>query len=450
MDTWQPTGWRDKANAQPISYPDSQALVAASEKLRRLPPLVTSFEIERLRKQIVEAQRGERFLLQGGDCAETLEDCEAGSITRKLKILLQMSMVLVHAMNRPVVRLGRFAGQFAKPRSSPEETRDGVTLPNYFGDLINRRDFSPEARKPDPSLLIDGYYHAALTLNFVRSLVDGGFADLSNAAMWDLSFLESANLSSDLRRRYRELSTRVQSSLAFVKALSEGQPLVKEAFGRTPFFTSHEALNLYYEEALARTVPRREGHYLLSTHAPWIGNRTRALNGAHVEFFRGIRNPLGVKVGSDLKADELTALLEALNPKHSAGRIMLITRFGAESVESALPPLVEGVSKAAHPVLWVCDPMHGNTRLSELGVKTRRFDDIVLELARTQEVLKEHGAHLGGLHVELTGDDVTECTGGAEGLTEADLARNYASACDPRLNYRQAMELSFALAELSS
>lgn len=440
-------------------YPDRGAVERVVEQLHRLPPLVTSFEIEKLKGQIAQAQQGKRFLLQGGDCAEQISDCRPEAIAAKLKILLQMSLVLVYGLKMPVVRVGRLAGQYAKPRSSPTETRPDaedpsrtVTLPSYFGDLVNEAGFSAEARRPDPARMLEGYKHAGLTLNFVRSLLEAGFADLHHPEYWDLGFMRHAGLPGDLREQYRAITRSVSEGLRFMEAVGETSV---DQMARAELFTSHEGLNLLYESALTRTVPRREGYYNLSTHLPWIGDRTRNLDGAHVEYFRGIRNPIGVKVGKGCEAGELVALLRTLNPQREAGRMVLIARLGVHEVTKRLPGLIEAVRASAAevgPVLWVCDPMHGNPVTTSGGIKTRSFDHILAELIASWEIHRSVGSRLGGVHLELTGEDVTECLGGrggeqAGGLKEQDLARNYASPCDPRLNYEQSMELAFALAQ---
>lgn len=446
---WSPESWKARLAAHQVVYEDRAAVDAAVLKLRSLPPLVTSWEIERLKRLLAEAQEGKRFLLQGGDCAESLADCNPESIANKLKILLQMSLALVHGSKKPVIRVGRFAGQYAKPRSSPMETRMGddgreVTLPSYFGDLINRADFTPDARRTDPHLMVRGYQHAAMTLNFVRALIDGGFADLHHPEYWDLSFMHEAALPADLRAEYQRLSAGLADALKFMEAL--GETSVAE-LTRVEFFTSHEALNLLYESAQTRRVPRRTEHYNLTTHMPWLGDRTRALDGAHIEYARGVANPIGVKLGARARAEDALALARALNPAKEPGKLTLITRLGAPNVRAALPRLIRAVRDAdAGPVLWVCDPMHGNTETTARGVKTRRFEAILEELDHTFDIHAAEGSRLGGVHFELTGEDVTECLGGAGGLSEDDLARNYASPCDPRLNYQQAMEMAFLLA----
>ncbi len=443
---WAPDSWKQRLAAQQVVYHDRAAVDTAVAKLRSLPPLVTSGEIERLRTLIAAAQRGERFLLQGGDCAETLADCRAESIASKLKILLQMSLVLVHGLKKPVIRLGRFAGQYAKPRSSPTETRDGVTLPSYFGDLVNAAEFTAEARTPNPHLMVRGYQHAAMTLNFIRSLIDGGFADLHHPEYWDLRFMEHAGLSPELRGQYQTMTRQLAEALRFMEILGETGI---DDLTRVEFFTSHEGLNLLYESAQTRPVPRKSGYFNLTTHLPWIGDRTRAIDGAHVEYFRGIRNPVGVKIGPACKPSELLELIDTLNPDNEPGRLLIIHRLGAARIAQTLPPLLAAVKDAPmlkRHVLWVCDPMHGNARTTKAGIKTRSVDDILKELELAVEIHRAAGTILGGVHFELTGEDVTECLGGAAGVREEDLTTNYASPCDPRLNYQQALEMAFALA----
>ncbi len=434
---WSPDSWKHKPHAQDVTYEDPDALADVNRKLQGLPPLVTSWEVEGLKAQIAEAQEGKRFLLQGGDCAETLADCQPGIIANKLKILLQMSLVLIHASKKPVVRVGRLAGQYAKPRSSPTETRDGVVLPSYFGDIVNRPEFTPEARRFDPRAMLDAYGHAAMTLNFVRSLSNGGFADMHHPEYWDLGFVSRADLSDEIRAEYMQTTEKLAEALRFMEAIGES---TVDELTRVTFYTSHEGLNLHYESAQTRTVPRRTGHYLLTTHMPWIGERTRALDGAHVEFFRGIENVVGVKLGPKVLPEDAVRLFETLSPSNEPGKLVAITRMGAANVARSLPPLIDAVHRAGRRVLWVCDPMHGNGITTSSGLKTRSFDDILAEIERTFAVHESLGTILGGVHFELTGEDVTECIGG--GLREADLDRNYASVCDPRLNYRQALEMA--------
>ena len=437
--TWSPASWQSCDALQQPSYPDAAALDAVLTQLAELPPLVTSWEIETLRDQLAEAQDGRRFLLQGGDCAERFDECTSGTIADKLKILLQMSLVLVHGTRKPIIRVGRFAGQYAKPRSDDIETRDGVALPSYRGDNVNGPDFTPEQRIPDPQRLLRGYERAALTLNFVRALIDGGFADLHHPEYWDLGFVEH----SEHAETYREIVRTIGDSIRFMETIS-GVPVGRTQ--RVDFFTSHECLHLSSEEAQTRQVPRREGWYNLSTHLPWIGMRTAALDGAHVEYARGIRNPIGIKLGPGMTADWLHGLLDTLNPANEGGRIILIHRFGAHHIAEHLPPLIDAVQSTGRAVLWCCDPMHGNTEKTAQGIKTRKFEHILAELEQAFEIHATKGTYLGGVHFELTGDDVTECTGGARGLHEDDLRRAYRSHVDPRLNYEQALEMALRIA----
>ncbi len=436
--SWHPLSWRNHPVHQSVTYDDPAELEAAAKRIAAMPPIVTSWEVERLKGLLADVGDGKRFLLQGGDCAETLKDCTSNAITGKLKILLQMSLVLVHGGRKPVVRVGRFAGQYAKPRSSPTETRDGVTLPSYFGDLVNRVEFNAVARRPDPNALVDGYTHAALTMNFVRSLTAAGFADLHHPEYWDLGFLKRGELPAHVRAEYTKMTEQISASLEFIEALGE-QPA--HELSRVEFYASHEGLHLEYESAQTRAVPRRPGYYDLTTHLPWIGERTRQLDGAHIEYFRGINNPVGVKVGPKTSPGDLVKLTEVLNPQNERGKLVIIARLGAKHVGTALAPLVEGVTRAKRNVVWSTDPMHGNGQTLPSGIKTRSFDDICEEIEQSFEIHARMGTHLGGVHFELTGDDVTECIGG--GLTEADLDRAYETLCDPRLNYAQALELAF-------
>lgn len=438
---WTPYSWKSFPLQQDVAYDDAADLDLVTQKLESLPPLVTSWEVEKLKELVADAQADRRFLLQGGDCAETLDDCRPGIIANKLKILLQMSLVLVHGAKKPVIRVGRFAGQYAKPRSSPEEERGGVRLPSYFGDLVNRSPFNADARKADPRAMLAAYTHSAMTLNFIRSLTAGGFADLHHPEQWDLAFLSRAELPAELRAEYLHMSRTLAEAVRFMEALGER---TVDQLTRVEFFTSHEGLNLRYESAQTRRVPRRKGHYDLTTHLPWIGERTRALEGAHVEFFRGVANTVGVKLGPKVTPDEALRLFEKLDPENTPGKLVAITRMGARAVEDALPPLAEAVRREGRRVLFVCDPMHGNSQTTSSGRKTRDFGDILREIEASFDVLESFDGHLGGVHFELTGEDVTECIGG--GLTEADLDGNYASVCDPRLNYRQALEMAFLIA----
>ncbi len=437
---WQPDGWQSRVVTQIPAYRDQDRLAQVLHQLGQLPPLVTSWEIEALKEQIAAAQQGRAFVLQGGDCAETFDDCTSEKIVQKLKILLQMSVVIIAGLKRPVIRVGRMAGQYAKPRSDDLETRDGQVLPTFRGDLVNRSPFTAEARELDPSLMLRGYERAALTLNFVRSLIDGGFADLHHPENWDLSFVSH----SPMADRYHESVRRVADGLDFFESLTGTK--IHDA-RRVDFYASHEGLNLYYEQAQTRYLKHRSRWYDLTTHFPWIGARTAALDGAHVEFCRGIANPIGVKIGPSTTGDSLRRLMEILNPQNEAGRLTLIHRLGSERIEARLPDLIQTVRSAGAQVLWMCDPMHGNTEVTPSGLKTRRFDRILLELETASRIHRDNGSYLGGVHLELTGDHVTECIGGARGLTEADLHQAYRTQVDPRLNYEQAMEVAMRLAD---
>ena len=440
--SWHPASWQGRPAQQQPTYEDPTALAQVVAELSRLPPVVVSWEIEALRERLAAAQRGEAFLLQGGDCAETFADCESDSIAKKLKILLQMSLVLLHGLKKPVIRVGRMAGQYAKPRSAETETRGGVTLPSFRGDLVNRPEFTAGARRADPQLLLRGYERAALTLNFVRALVDGGFADLHHPEYWDLGFVKHA----PLKDAYQRIVQSIGDALDFFEGISRRR--VHEAT-LVDFYASHEGLHLLYEQAQTRFIPRQSRWYNLSTHMPWIGMRTAQLDGAHVEFFRGISNPIGIKIGAAMDAAWLQGLIGTLNPQNQPGRLTLIHRFGVKEIETALPKMIDAVRESGQTVLWVCDPMHGNTETSTAGLKTRRFENILKEVDLAFRIHAEHGSRLGGVHVELTGDDVTECTGGARGLTDTDLQRAYRSTVDPRLNHEQALELAMLIAERS-
>jgi len=438
---WSPGSWRSKPAAQQPVYPDQQELAGVLAQLGRLPPLVTSWEIENLKQQLAAAARGEMFLLQGGDCSENFEDCESAAIASKLKILLQMSLVLVQGGKKRVIRLGRFAGQYAKPRSYDTETKNGVTLPVYRGDMINRPGFTAQERIPDPSLLLRAYERSGLTINFIRALIEGGFADLHHPEYWELGFVANTPHAAE----YTRMVNSIGNSLRFMETLTG---CVLADINRVDFFASHEGLLLYYEEAQTRQVPRRTGWYNLSTHFPWIGDRTRALDGAHIEYFRGITNPVGIKIGPSITPDEALQIAEVINPANEPGRLTFIHRFGAGKVEKCLPGIVEAMRGAGRNVLWCCDPMHGNTETTKNGYKTRRFENILRELESSYRILQDCGTHLGGVHFELTGENVTECLGGASGVTEADLPRDYRTTLDPRLNYEQSMEMALLLARL--
>ena len=440
VQNWTPESWRNFEALQQANYPDAAKLEMALKKLADLPPLVTSWEILSLREQIAEAQEGKRFFLQGGDCAENFAEVSSPLITNRLKVLLQMSLALVHGLQMPVVRIGRFAGQYAKPRSSDTETKDGVTLPSYRGDLVNDIAFTEEARIPDPDRLLQAHAYSAMTMNFVRSLVDGGFADLHHTEYWDLSWVEHSPLASE----FHEITESLGKSLRFMETIT-GRDV--GSLRRVDFYTSHEALHLPYEQAQTRQVPRQWGWFNLGTHFPWIGMRTAALDGAHVEYFRGIRNPVGIKVGPGMDTAWLLGLLDTLNPNREAGRIVLIHRMGEAFIEDKLPELIRAVNDHGNPVLWISDPMHGNTESTGDGIKTRRFRKVMNEMELAFDIHRANGSRLGGVHLELTGENVTECTGGARDLSDEDLKRSYKSTVDPRLNYEQSLEMAMLIVE---
>ncbi|QOY89516.1 3-deoxy-7-phosphoheptulonate synthase class II [Paludibaculum fermentans] len=436
---WAPDSWSGHSALQQPEYPNLPVLQRALAELSNLPPLVTSWEVVALKEQLARAAAGQCFVLQGGDCAERFADCSSQRIANQLKILIQMSLVLVQGARKPVVRIGRFAGQYAKPRSADYEDVQGVRLPSYRGDLINRPEPTLEARTPDPNLLLRGYERAALTLNFIRALVKGGFADLHHPEYWDLDWTKH----SPQAEEYHNLLRSITDSLRFMENIL-GAPA--GGSDRIDFYTSHEALHLGYEQAQTRQVPHRTGWYNLSTHFPWIGIRTIAPDGAHVEYMRGIDNPIGMKVGQATPPDMLLKLMDILDPDREPGRLTLIHRFGAEKIAAGLPPLVEAVTAAGRRVLWICDPMHGNTKSTSSGYKTRDFGEIESELSQAFDIHARLGSHLGGVHIELTGENVTECTGGARGLNEHDLHRAYETEVDPRLNYEQSLELALLVA----
>ena len=435
---WTPSSWRDKPALQMPVYPDAAELAAAQDELRALPPLVTSREILSLKQQLAEAQEGRRFLLQGGDCAESFSECNSEVITNRLKVLLQMSLVLVHGLKVPVVRVGRFAGQYAKPRSADMETRDGVALPSYRGDIVNGPEFTAQARIPDPRRMVKAHARSAMTMNFVRSLIDGGFADLHHPEYWGLGWVGQSPHAAE----YQRMVENIGDAVRFMETLAGRQ---MQSLNRFDFYTSHEALLLPYEEAQTRKVPRADGWFNLSTHFPWIGMRTAALDGAHVEYFRGIQNPVAVKVGPSVTPEQLLPLIDALNPDNEPGRLGLIHRMGAEQIADRLPPLLEAVRREGRRVLWICDAMHGNTESTRSGYKTRRFENIRSEIEQAFDLHAAAGTRLGGVHLELTGENVTECLGGARELSELDLQRAYRTTVDPRLNYEQALEIAMLI-----
>jgi 3-deoxy-7-phosphoheptulonate synthase len=440
---WAPDSWRQKPALQQPDYPDTAELDRVLGELRVLPPLVTSWEVVRLRELLAEAAAGRQFVLQGGDCAERFVDCTPVRVTNTLKVLLQMSLVLVIGARKPVIRIGRFAGQYAKPRSANEESREGLSLPSYRGDNINRAEFTAEARRPDPQRLLRGYERAALTLNFVRALVKGGFADLHHPEYFDLDWVQHSPHAAE----YHGMVQTIKDSLQFVENVLGVRAGDTD---RIDFFTCHEALHLGYESAQTRRVPRRPGFFNLLTHFPWIGLRTNAPCGAHVEYVRGIENPIGIKVGGGCTREQVEQWLDILDPNRRAGRLTFIHRFGACKIAEQLPPLVEHVRASGGQVVWICDPMHGNTHNTATGLKTRSFEDIYGEVDQAFDIHTRLGQHLGGVHIELTGENVTECVGGSSGPNEEDLARAYESQVDPRLNYEQSMELAFLIARKMS
>ncbi|MBP2704093.1 3-deoxy-7-phosphoheptulonate synthase class II [Microbispora sp. RL4-1S] len=432
--------WRDLPAAQQPDWPDRGELDKVVAELQTLPPLVFAGECDQLKGAMAAVARGEAFVLQGGDCAETFAGATAENVRNKLKTLLQMAIVLTYAGRVPVVKIGRVAGQFAKPRSKPNETRDGVELPAYRGDMVNGFDFTPEARRPDPARLLRAYHSSAVTLNLARAFTKGGYADLRQVHAWNQDFVAE----SPAGRRYEQLAREIDQALAFMRACG-AEP---EEFHTVEFYSSHEALILDYDRALTRIDSRTGLPYDVSAHMVWIGERTRQLDGAHVEFFSRIRNPIGVKLGPTTTPEEAIALIEKLNPDNEPGRLTFISRMGAGRVRDALPTLVEKVRASGANVAWICDPMHGNTFEAPSGHKTRRLDDVLDEVAGFFEVHHALGTHPGGIHIEFTGDDVTECVGGGHEIAESDLALRYETACDPRLNRGQSLDLAFQVAEL--
>ena len=440
---WTPESWRDRPAGQQPQWPDPKALQGVLDRLATQPPLVFAGEARKLREGLARVTRGEAFLLQGGDCAETFSAFNADAIRDKLKVILQMAVVLTYGAQMPVLKVGRIAGQFAKPRSADSETREDVTLPAYRGDAVNDLDFSTEARTPDPERLAQVYNQAASTLNLLRAFTRGGFADLEKVHVWNQEFVAKSSQG----QRYAVIADEITRALRFLTAC--GIDVASDpTFHTVDFFTSHEALLLGYEEALTRRDSLTGDWYDCSAHMLWIGERTRDPDGAHVEFLSGVGNPVGVKIGPSATPDDVLALVERLNPQAIPGRLTLIARMGADKAPEALPPIVRGVRDSQAPVVWSCDPMHGNTFTTEGGYKTRRFDDVLSELRTFFGVHAQEGTVPGGIHVELTGEDVTECLGGAEDIADLDLPSRYETACDPRLNSGQGLELAFQVAEM--
>jgi 3-deoxy-7-phosphoheptulonate synthase len=432
--------WRGLPAAQQPEWPEPERVRAVTAKLAEQPPLVFAGECDQLRDRLAAVAAGDAFVLQGGDCAETFAGSTVDAVREKIETLLQMALVLTYAASVPVVKIGRMAGQFAKPRSRSTESRDGVELPAYRGDAVNGLEFSSEARRPDPTRLLQAYNSAAVTLNLCRAFAHGGYADLHQAHAWNQDFVAQ----SPAGQRYEQLAGEIDRALAFMKACGADS----EELHGVEFYSSHEALLLEYERALTRIDVRTGLPYDLSGHLVWIGERTRDLSGAHVEFCRQIRNPIGVKLGPAASPDDAVALVERLNPDREPGRLMLITRLGADRIRDVLPPIVQEVTGHGAPVAWVCDPMHGNTFEAPSGHKTRRLDHVLEEVAGFFEVHTALGTHPGGIHVEFTGDDVTECIGGGDDIVEDNLHDRYETACDPRLNRRQALDLAFTVAEM--
>lgn len=442
MTMWSPESWRSKPGKQMPAYPDMDKLYWVESELAKRPPLVFAGEVRRLKSQLANVSAGQAFLLQGGDCAESFKEFSAETVRDTFRVLLQMAVVMTFASAKPVVKVGRIAGQFAKPRSSDSETIDGVTLPSYRGDSINDMAFTEEARVPDPERLIRAYDQSAATLNLLRALASGGYADLHNVHQWTLDFLAG----SPAGERYQEYADRIGEALAFMRACGvtpDGAPSLEGV----DFFTSHEALHLPFEQSMTRMESNSGRWYDTSAHLLWIGDRTRQPDHAHVEFMRGIENPIGLKCGPSLDPDELIRLIDVLNPRDEAGRLILYVRMGADKVAEGLLPLVRKVQSEGRNVIWSCDPMHGNTHKAANGYKTRDFDKVLAELRTFIEVLRAEGAEPGGVHFEMTGQDVTECVGGAGHLSEADLSSRYHTHCDPRLNADQALEMAFQISD---
>ena len=443
MSTWAPNSWRQKPISQVPVYPDQTRVEAVEKQLAKFPPLVFAGEARELKSQLAEVARGDAFLLQGGDCAESFAEHGADHIRDFFRVFLQMAVILTHGASKPVLKVGRIAGQFAKPRSSDSETIDGVTLPSYRGDIINDIEFTEGARVPDPERLLLAYRQSAATLNLLRAFATGGYADLSRVHEWTVGFMKG----STAFPRFEELANKIDDAISFMRALgltADNTPALRE----TKFYTSHEALLLGYEEALTRRDSITNDWYATSGHMLWIGDRTRQPDAAHVEYFAGIKNPIGIKCGPSLSSDDLLRLLDKLNPHDEAGRITLICRFGSDKVREHLPRIIETVKRAGRTVVWCSDPMHGNTVKAANGYKTRPFERVLSEVHSFFNIHRDMGTYAGGIHIEMTGDDVTECTGGGvAAITEANLKDRYHTYCDPRLNASQSLELAFLVAE---
>ncbi|BAF70293.1 class II 3-deoxy-7-phosphoheptulonate synthase [Nitratiruptor sp. SB155-2] len=441
--SWSPSSWRNFPIKQQPDYKDKELLRKIEEEIKTFPPLIFAGEARELKSKLAKVAKGEAILLQGGDCAESFANFNAANIRELFKVLLQMNMVMMYATGKPVVKIGRIAGQYAKPRSSDFEEINGIKLPSYRGDIVNDVEFTPEAREPKPQKLLEAYYKSAATLNLIRAYARGGFADLRAIHKWNLEFLKG----NELENKFKELADKITQALHFMEACGvdpDNTPQLKQ----TTLYTSHEALLLGYEEALTRKDSFTGEWYDCSAHFLWIGDRTRALDGAHVEFFRGIKNPIGVKVGPSMQKDELLALIDKLNPENEPGRLTLIVRMGAEKIADIFPPLLRAVKEAGKEVVWSIDPMHGNTYKTESGLKTRDFEKILSEVKQFIQIHQSEGTIPGGMHLEMTGSDVTECTGSiSASITEEGLQSRYHTQCDPRLNANQALELAFMVAE---
>jgi len=442
--SWTPSSWREFPIKQQPTYLDKEALKAVEEKLKKYPPLIFAGEARTLREHLAKVGRGEAFLLQGGDCAESFNDFNATTIKNLFKLMLQMNMVLMYSTGKPIIKIGRIAGQFAKPRSSEYEEQNGVRLPSYRGDIINSIEFTKEARTPKPENMLQAYNQSAATMNLLRAFSRGGLADLNRVHQWNLDFIKN----NPLGKKYEELSYKIDKAMKFMEACginSKNTPQLQQ----TTVFTSHEALLLNYEEALTRLDEETNEWYDCSAHMLWIGDRTRDLDGAHVEFFRGIQNPIGCKVGPSMQEDELIRLIDILNPRNEEGRLNLIVRMGASKIEKYFPKLLKRVRDEGKNVVWSCDPMHGNIEKSADGLKTRNFDNILTEVEAFFNIHKSMGTVAGGIHLEMTGNNVTECTGSKSSpITEADLNSRYHTQCDPRLNASQALELAFTISDI--
>ena len=442
MSDWDIKSWRKKPIKQQPTYEDQEALKEVEEKLRKFPPLVFAEEVRSLKEQLAEVTRGNAFLLQGGDCAESFSEFNADNIRDFFKVFLQMSVVLTFAGGKPVVKVGRIAGQFAKPRSSDTETIDGVTLPSYRGDIINSIEFTKEARKADPYRMIMAYNQAAATQNLLRAFARGGFADLTKVHRWNLDFTNKG----EAFKKYEELSDKISEALRFMDACGINSKTAPN-LAQTVLYTSHEALLLNYEEALTRLDSTTGKWYDCSAHMLWIGDRTRGVDEAHVEFLRGVENPVGIKAGPTTTTDDLLKLIDAINPQNEAGKLNIIVRMGADKVKDKFPELLRAVKREGKEILWSCDPMHGNTFKAANDYKTREFDNIVKEIKNFFDIHKAEGTIAGGIHLEMTGKEVTECVGGGQNILEEDLSSRYHTHCDPRLNASQALEVAFLIAE---